>query len=138
MEVVGVDLISFNRVSSVTGGLGQVQGTGEHLGKGMPCPGVQGMSSTARDKESKLNSEWQQERVNGCEKGVAFQISCPRGEQLRVETKNIHMTQAAEERSTGPDLEEGVVWCPDGGGKLTLPSQWRMSEREGKVLGRKR
>lgn len=55
------------------------------------------MSPTARDMESTLNSEWQQEAVNGCEKGVAFQISCPRGEQLKVETKSIHMTQAAGE-----------------------------------------
>lgn len=63
----------------------------------MPRPGVQGMSSTAHDMESKLNSEWQQELVNGCEKGVAFQISCPRGEQLKLETKNTHVTQAAGE-----------------------------------------
>lgn len=63
----------------------------------MPDPGVQGVSPTARDRNSRLNSERQQEPVSGCGKGVAFQISCPRGEQLNVGTERNHMTQAAGE-----------------------------------------
>lgn len=55
------------------------------------------MSPTESDMESKLNSGWQQELVNGSEKGMASQISCveAQGESnSKWETKNVHVTGA--------------------------------------------
>lgn len=63
MEDIKVDLIQFSTVNSVTVGLAQVQSPGEHLGKVYLMPGVQGMSFTVSDMESKQNPEWQAARA---------------------------------------------------------------------------
>lgn len=71
-EAVEVDLIPFNSVNCHRR-VGASSRSWGAPGKGMSCPGVQEVFSTASDMGSTLNSEWQQELVNGTKQGMAFQ-----------------------------------------------------------------